>query len=124
MSAEYHLSADSARRFANDWIEAWNLHDLDRIMAHYAESVVLTSPIAAVLLNNRDGTVRGRQALRAYFQKGLEAYPQLRLELIEVMWGLNSIVLYYQNHKGTKSGEFMEFDSQGKVARVVANYSG
>jgi len=124
MSAEYFLNADSARRFANDWIEAWNSQDLDRIMAHYAESVALTSPIAAALLNKPDGTVRGRQALRAYFRKGLEAYPQLRFELIEVMWGLNSVVLYYQNHKGTKSGEFMGFDSQGKVARVVANYSG
>lgn len=32
-------------------------------------------------------------------------------------------VLYYVNQKGTKSGEFMEFDASGKVIRVVANYS-
>jgi len=27
------------------------------------------------------------------------------------------------NQKGTKTAEFMEFDEQGKVIRVVANYS-
>jgi len=124
MSAEYKLTGDVARRFAKDWIGAWNSHDLDRIIEHYAEAVVLTSPVAAMLLNDPEGTVRGKQALRAYFQKGLEAYPQLRFELIEVMWGLASVVLYYRNQRGMKSGEFMELDSKGKITRVVANYSG
>ena len=40
------------------------------------------------------------------------------------MWGISSVVLYYVNHKGTKTGEFMEFDGDRKVIRVVANYSG
>jgi hypothetical protein len=39
------------------------------------------------------------------------------------MWGLNSVVLYYANQRGSKTGEFMELDSTGKVCRVVANYS-
>jgi hypothetical protein len=118
------LSEEIARNLARDWIDAWNSHDLDRIMAHYAQDIVLISPIAAKLLNDPAGTVRGRQALRVYFQKGLEAYPQLRFELIEVMWGLSSVVLHYVNQKGTKSGEFMEMDAEGKIVKVVANYSG
>jgi hypothetical protein len=32
-------------------------------------------------------------------------------------------VLCYVNQKGTKSAEFMELNSSGKVTRVVANYS-
>ena len=123
MPANFNLTSERARRFATEWIESWNSHDLDRILTHYAENVVLTSPIAARLLNLPDGTVRGKAALRSYFQKGLEAFPQLRFELIEVMWGLTSVVLHHRDQAGTKSGEFMEFDTEGKVARVVANYS-
>jgi len=93
-------------------------------MAHYADNVVLTSPVAAMLLNDPEGMVRGKEPLRGYFQKGLQAYPDLKFELIEVMWGLTSVVLHYRNQKGTKSGEFMEFDPHGKIMRVVANYSG
>lgn len=124
MSANYLLTDGEARGFAADWIQAWNSRDLDRIMTHYAEGVVLVSPVAAQLLNDPGGTVRGKDKLRDYFQKGLNAFPQLRFDLIEVMRGLSSVVLYYKNQKGTKSGEFMELNPQRKVIRVVANYSG
>ena len=47
----------------------------------------------------------------------------MQFELIDVLCRLSSIVLYYRNQKGTKTGEFMEFAGNGKVVRVVANYS-
>jgi hypothetical protein len=47
----------------------------------------------------------------------------LHFELLDVMVGLSSVVLCYRNQKGTKTAEFMEFDDNGKVVRVVANYS-
>lgn len=112
-----------AQQFAREWIDAWNSHDLDVILSHYDDNVVLTSPIAAKLLNDPSGTVRGKAALRAYFRRGLEAYPDLRFELLDVMFGLSSVVLCYKNQKGTKTAEFMEFGENGKVIRVVANYS-
>jgi hypothetical protein len=118
------LTEDKARDLAAHWIQAWNSHELDEIMSHYGEDVVLVSPVAAKILNDPSGTVKGKVALRAYFKKGLEAYPNLKFDLIETMWGLSSVVLYYVNHKGTKTGEFMEIDSRGEVIRVVANYSG
>jgi predicted ester cyclase len=68
--------------------------------------------------------VKGKDALRAYFKRGLEAYPNLKFDLIDMMWGLSSVVLFYVNQRGTKSGEFMEIDSNGRVIRVVANYNG
>jgi predicted ester cyclase len=67
--------------------------------------------------------VAGKANLRAYFQRGLEAYPELQFRLEDVLWGVNSVVLYYVNQKGTRTGEFMELSATGKVARVVANYS-
>jgi len=66
--------------------------------------------------------VIGKANLRAYFQRGLEAYPELHFDLKEVLWGVNSIVLYYTNQKGTRTAEFMELSTIGRVARVVANY--
>ncbi len=121
---EEMLTEDKARNLAAHWIQAWNSHDLDKIMSHYGEDVVLVSPVAAKILNDPSGTVKGKDALRAYFKRGLEVYPNLKFDLIDIMWGLSSVVLYYVNQKGTKTGEFMEIDSKGKVVRVVANYNG
>lgn len=113
----------NAKQFAANWIAAWNSHNLDSILSHYSPDVVLTSPAAAKILNDSSGTVRGKEALQNYFKLGLEAYPNLRFDLQEVMQGLSSVVLCYLNQKGTKTAEFMELDENGKVARVVANYS-
>src|SRR6516162_200429 len=111
-----------AMAFARQWVAAWNSHDLDAIVSHYAPDVVLTSPVAAKILSDPSGTVRGETALRDYFRRGLEAYPDLHFELLEVMAGLSSVVLCYINQKGTKTAEFMEFGKNGKIVRVVKNY--
>src|SRR6266849_454471 len=97
---------ERAREFAGAWVQAWNAHDLDRI------------------LDDPSGTVSGKAALRSYFQRGLDVYPNLQFALLDVMWGLNSVVLYYVNQKGSRTGEYMDFGPTGKVSRVVANYNG
>ena len=116
------MTRDEASNLASHWVAAWNAHDLDSILAHYEETVELTSPAAAQLLGTADGKVVGKANLRAYFQRGLQAYPELRFHLEDVLWGVNSVVLYYINQKGTHTAEFMELSASGKVARVVANY--
>ena len=117
------MTKDEAWSLANHWMASWNARDLDAIMSHYDDAVELTSPVAAQLLNVSSGKVIGKANLRAYFQRGLEAYPQLRFHLGEVLWGVNSVVLYYTNQKGTRTAEFMELSATGKVTRVVAQYN-
>ena len=117
------MNKDEARDLARHWVAAWNAHDLDSIMTHYDDAVELISPVALRLLGTVDGKVVGKANLRAYFQRGLEAYPNLQFRLEDVLWGLHSVVLYYTNQKGTRTAEFMELSAKGKVARVVANYN-
>lgn len=118
------MTKDEAWELGNDWVAAWNTHDLELILAHYEDAVELTSPVAARLMGTTDGLVAGKANLRAYFQRGLEAYPELEFRLEDVFWGLNSFVLVYANQRGTRTAEFMELSAEGKVTRVVANYSG
>jgi len=117
------VTKDEAWNLANHWVATWNAHDLEAIMTHYDDAVELTSPVAARLLGLPNGKVVGKSALRGYFQRGLEAFPDLRFDLEDVLWGTNSVVLVYTNQKGTRSGEFMELSAAGKVARVVAHYN-
>ncbi|MEO7180088.1 MAG: hypothetical protein ABI141_04570 [Gemmatimonadaceae bacterium] len=43
--------------------------------------------------------------------------------MLDVVWGVESVVFCFLNQKGTKTAEFMELDTAGKITRVVANYS-
>ncbi len=115
------MTEAEARNLANHWVAAWNAHDLTAILSHYEEGVELTSPVAARLLGG-DGKVVSKANLKAYFQRGLEAYPNLHFDLTDVLWGVQSVVLSYTNQNGVHVAEFMEVAPSGKVARVVANY--
>lgn len=117
------MNQQQATDLAAHWIAAWNSHDLDRIMEHYDDAVILSSPAAARILNDPEGKVRGKPALRAYFAKGLAFYPELKFDLLDVLPGLDSVVLYYRNQNGGRTAEYMEIGENGKVLRVVASYS-
>src|SRR5450631_1328641 len=105
------LQAPFAREFARNWVDAWNSHDLERILTHYDDEVLLTSPVALKLLKG-DGTVRGKAALREYFLRGIQAYPNLRFDLIDALWGTETIVIYYINNvRGSKTAEVVLLNS-------------
>lgn len=121
MPPAFPLSPDHARAFAGDWIAAWNAHDLAAILRHYAPGVVLTSPVAARIIG--EATVTGIDALGRYFARGLELFPSLRFSLLDVFTGFSSVVLVYTNQSGTRTAEWMQFNDDGKVVRVAAQYS-
>ena len=48
----------------------------------------------------------------------------LKFDLLDTLWGLRSLVLYYRNQNGARTAEFMEIGENGKVTQVIANYAG
>lgn len=117
------MTEADAQRFALEWIEAWNSHDLERILGHYAEDVEVTSPLMETVLGRGHLTVRGKPALRAYWGPALEAYPDLRFALFRAYAGVRSVVLHYRSVQGLVAAEWMEFDDAGAIRRVVAHYA-
>jgi len=102
--------------FARSWADEWNSHDLDAILAHYSPGVVFHSPVAARLLPETGGTVRGLDALRDYWSKGLAAYPDLHFDVLEVFAGTDTLVIRYQAGQGDVRAEVLTFEDGLVVA--------
>lgn len=117
------ISPDFARKFAQEWVEAWNSHDLDRIMSHYAEDFEMTSPFIATLKGEASGALRGKDQVRAYWAQALERLPDLHFELIEVLTGVDSLTIYYHAVLGKRAVEVLFFDPYHKVRRGIAHYN-
>ena len=117
-----HIGGVDFNRHAQEWIAAWNAHDLEQILTHYADDVELTSPFVAKLTGQSEDSVRGRAALRDYFARGLQAYPTLRFDFVRLYSGVRSCVVEYHSVNGLRTAELMEFDESGKVRRVLAHY--
>jgi hypothetical protein len=111
-----------AHAVAQEWIEAFNNHDLERILSYYADSVELKSLLVTKLLNDPAGTVRGKLALRAYFAEGLAAAPDLRFELLDVFAGVSSVAVHFRSSVRGLQLEVMELDSDGRIARVLVHH--
>jgi ketosteroid isomerase-like protein len=63
--------------FAAAWVGAWNAHDVEAVLAHFHNDVLFTSPVAARLLPETGGVVRGKAALRDYWVTALDRLPDL-----------------------------------------------
>ena len=111
-----------AEQFATDWIDSWNAHDLDRVLAHYADDFEMSSPIIVQMVEEPSGILRGKTAVRTYWTTALERLPDLHFELISVLAGVTSIVLYYKSARGRLAAEVFHFNADQKVARAAAHY--
>ena len=98
------LTAGEAHELARHWVEAWNDHDLERILAHYADDVVFSSPFIEKIGTSPSGAVFGREALVAYFKAALAMYPTLTFRLHAVLCGINSVTLLYESVSGLLAG--------------------
>ena len=116
------LTASEAHGLARDWIDAWNDHDLERILSHYSDDIVFLSPLVRTIGRSDSGAISGREALRAYFKAALEKYPTLTFHLRTAFRGVDSVTLLYDSVNGLLAAETMILNAQGQVSRVLAQY--
>ncbi len=118
------MTKEFAAAFAKDWVEAWNAHDLERILSLYSEDFTIESPMAVKLYPQSGGTVVGKKEVRKYWKIGLEKSPNLKFELLKVLVGVNSLALYlFNTASNKKSVEVMSFNSEEKVYKAIVNFS-
>lgn len=112
-----------ARQFAQEWIAAWNAHDIERILSHYVEDFEMRSPLIVESMGVASGTLQGKAAIRPYWERGLAASPQLCFELLDVMIGANAIAIHYWSvSRGKYVVEVLTFNERREVVSGSAFY--
>lgn len=118
------MTKEFAAGFAKDWVDAWNAHDLEKILSHYSEDFTIETPMAAKLYPQSHGIVAGKSEVRKYWTIGLEKSPNLRFELLDVLVGVNSLGLFlFNTSSNKKSVELVSFNNEMKVNKAIVIYS-
>ncbi len=117
------ISQEQAAAFGREWIDAWNRHDLDAILAHYDDSIVFRSPFVAKLAGEPSGALRGKARLRSYFAEALKKYPDLRFTDVRAYAGVSSVTLAYRSVANLLAAEVMTLNEAGRVIGVDAHYA-
>jgi len=115
------MTTDDARTFAARWAQAWNSRDIEKVLAHFHDDVVFTSPTAMALMGTP--TVRGKESLRAYWTTALSRLTSLRFTVDRVVWDSDrrELAIIYTSEtdgKARRVSENLVFNSAGEV--VVA----
>ena len=117
------MDAQRAEKFAEEWITAWNSHNLETILSHYEEDFEMSSPLIVQAMGEPSGMLRGKDRVGEYWGKALTRYPDLHFEKLHVLTGANSVTIIYNGVRGL-SAEVFHFSTSGKVSGAFAHYVG
>ncbi|MFO0725063.1 MAG: nuclear transport factor 2 family protein [Myxococcota bacterium] len=92
------MGTADTERIAHAWIEAFNAHDVDRLVALYAEDAHHTSPKLRVQKPETLGRIVGRAALHAWWTDAIQRIPSLAYRLSAVTAGERSVFIEYTRH--------------------------
>jgi len=104
------MPTPDAAAFTLAWTRAWNDHDVEAVLDHFHDDVVFTSPVAARVIPESGGVVRGKTALRDYWLTALRVLPDLHFEVVDVYRGESLLVINYRNERGGLVNEVLMFD--------------
>jgi ketosteroid isomerase-like protein len=118
------MTAEQAAHFAQAWAAQWNSRDVEAVLAHFADDVTFTSPVALKVTGH--GTVIGKAALREYWTTAL-AQHVLRFHIVRTLWDATAaeLAIVYDreiNGRHERAVEVLLFGPDGKVVRGEAFY--
>lgn len=106
---------------ARAWLRAFNAHDIDRLVALYAEHAAHTSPKIRALHPESGGKLVGPAALRAWWSEALARIPSLRYELTAITAGERSVFIEYVRHADDEAPLPVAEVFEIEAGRIVAS---
>lgn len=86
------------RALAHLWIEAFNAHDLEALLAMYHESAEHFSPKLLARHPETLGLIRGKDALRRWWKDAFQRLPTLHYELWKLTADQDQVFMEYFRH--------------------------
>lgn len=103
------MNTFDAVAFSREWETAWNRRDVEAVLKYFHDDVLFTSPVAQKIGFSRDGTVRGKDALRRYWKAALKKNPGLHFQVKAVFQGVDTIAILFTTQDAANRIEILKF---------------
>jgi len=112
------MTHETCEAFAARWAEAWNRLDIEAVLEHFHEDVIFISPKALAVVGTP--SVRGKDALRAYWTAALARVNSLRFTVDRTLFDpvRRELAIIYTsdiNGEAKRVSENLTFDEHGQV---------
>lgn len=106
------------KEIAMKWFEAFNAHDLEKLLALYADDAKHYSPKLKVRHPETDGLIEGKNALRSWWQDAFIRLPSLKYIVLKLTADEEQVFMEYtrkaDGEKDMSIGEVLEIKN-GKI---------
>jgi hypothetical protein len=93
-----HDLAFANKQIAMQWFKAFNEHHLENLLALYNEQAWHYSPKLKIRQPETQGLIKGKDALRAWWQDAFDRLPSLRYEVIKLTADDEQVFMEYIRH--------------------------
>jgi len=112
------MPSPSNRQIALAWFAAFNAHDLEQLLALYADHAPHYSPKLKARRPETGGFVQGKAALRAWWKDAFDRLPGLHYEVLKLTSDDMQVFMEYIRHvdgeEDLRVGEVLEI-AEGKI---------
>ncbi len=81
---------------AHHWFDAFNAHNLEALLALYADDAVHYSPKLKIRMPETEGLIAGKPALRTWWQDSFDRLPGLRYHPFNFIVNEHSVFMEYR----------------------------
>lgn len=107
------MTAQQNKQIATRWFEAFNEHNLEKLLSLYDEQARHYSPKLKVRQPETKGLIKGKAALRAWWQDAFDRLPTLKYEVVKLTADEEQVFMEY-----TRSVDGEEPLSVGEVLQI------
>lgn len=117
------MKAEDNKQIAIKWFEAFNTHDLEKLLALYDEDAQHYSPKLKVRQPETRGFISGKDMLRAWWADAFKRLPSLKYEVVRLTADDQQVFMEYtrfaDNEEPMSVGEVLEIENGKIVASRV-----
>ncbi|MDO9000008.1 MAG: nuclear transport factor 2 family protein [Bacteroidota bacterium] len=105
------MSPEENKIIAQKWFTAFNEHDLEKLLALYSENAEHYSPKLKVRKPETQGLIKGKPALREWWQDAFDRLPSLNYEVLKLTADKEQVFMEYlrrvDNEEELRVGEIL-----------------
>jgi len=92
------MNSEKNKQIATQWFEAFNAHDLEKLLSLYDDDAQHYSPKLKVRLPETLGLIKGKSALREWWQDAFDRLPSLQYEVVKLTADDEQVFMEYIRH--------------------------
>jgi ketosteroid isomerase-like protein len=110
------MSASLNKHIATKWFEAFNEHNLENLLSLYDDEAQHYSPKLKIRMPETLGLIKGKQALREWWQDAFDRLPTLSYEVIKLTADVDQVFMEYIRHvdgeQDLSVGEVLQIENE------------